>query len=110
MTVMGRLCVNMLLFLVTWQVNFTPCIERLSLTGARNNSSIFTDVSLANTVPSLDLHSMRSATPTSLVQVRVAFCPTVNGISGELRTVTPITKKFDPKFAKIKFKSFNKKY
>ncbi len=50
-----------------------------------------TDVALDNTTPSLVLHSMSSATPGTLTQVRVAGCPIVSGIVGE--TLTSIPKK-----------------
>ncbi len=43
-----------------------------------------TDVALDNTTPSLVLHSMSSATPGTFTQVRVAGCPTVNGIGDTL--------------------------
>ncbi len=48
-----------------------------------------TDVALDNTTPSLVLHSMSAATPGTFTQVRVAGCPTVNGIGGEKITSTP---------------------
>ncbi len=50
---------------------------------------IFYCVALDNTTPSLVLHSMSSATPGIFTQVRVAGCPTVNGIGGDTLTPTP---------------------
>ena len=65
--------------LVTEQVKLAVWTERLSFTGLSMNCSSCTDVSLANTTPSLDTHCMWSATPESHEHVSTAFWPALKG-------------------------------